>query len=82
MLRIRTLLPLGLIVANSFMSCGQQPATPSAPVYTGDLPELRTHGVLRVIVRPEPINYLPRHAEQVTIDYDIARGLADALGLD
>lgn len=79
---IRSLLPLGLIVAHTFLSCGQQPAEPPVPRYTGDLPELRTHGVLRVIVRPEPINYLPRHAEQVTLDYDIARGLAEGLGMD
>ena len=34
-----------------------------------------------VIVRPDLIAYMPRNAEQVTLDYDIARGLADALKL-
>lgn len=78
--RIQALLPFGLMAA-ALLSCGQTSSDPPAPKYTGDLPELRTRNELRVIVRPEPIDYLPRHAEQVTLDYDIARGLADELGL-
>jgi membrane-bound lytic murein transglycosylase F len=50
--------------------------------YTGDLPELRSRGILRVIVRPEPLSFLPRHAEPVSIDGDIGRGLAETLGLE
>lgn len=50
--------------------------------YAGDLPELRSRGVLRVIVRPEPIAFLPRNAEPVTLDREIAQGLAEALGLE
>lgn len=35
---------------------------------------------LRVIVRPEPVAFLPRNAEPVRLDRDIARGLAADLG--
>jgi len=35
---------------------------------------------LRVIVRPEPVDFLPRNAEPVRLDRDIARGLAADLG--
>ena len=81
--RLKTLLPAGLIALYAFAQCGQ-PApvpAPSPPKYTGDLPELQARGALRVIVRPDLIAYMPRNAEQVTLDYDIARGLADALKL-
>ena len=37
---------------------------------------------LRVIVRPEPVSFLPRNAEPVRIDRELARGVADYLGLD
>ena len=58
----------------------QKPST--APKYTGDLPELQSRGVLRAIVPLEPIAYMPRHGQQVTLTYDIARELAEALNLD
>ncbi len=65
--------------------CGQ-PATPkpapAVPKYSGDLPVLQSHGKLRVIVPPEPIDHLPKDAEPVTINYDLARGLADAFKLE
>ena len=51
------------------------------PRYTGDLPELQKRGVLRVIVPPEPVDHLPRFGERVTLDYDIAHGLSEALKL-
>lgn len=50
--------------------------------YVADLPELQEHGVLRVTVPPEPIAFLPREAEPVGRNRAIARGLADALGLE
>ena len=61
--------------------CSQSATPPSPPQYTGDLPVLQTHGKLRVIVPPEPIAHLPKSAEQVTIDYDLARDLAETLKL-
>ena len=51
------------------------------PRYTGDLPVLQERGVLRVIVPPEPVDHLPRSGERVTLDYDIAHGLSEALRL-
>ena len=66
----------------AFVQCSEQSSLPApSPKYTGDLPELQTRGALRVIVRPDPITYMPRQAEQVTLNYDIARGLAEALKL-
>lgn len=53
----------------------------SAPKYTGDLAELSSRGRLRAIVPLEAIEYMPRHGEQVTLAYDIARELAEALDL-
>ena len=53
----------------------------SAPKYTGDLSELVSRGRLRAIVPLEAIEYMPRHGEQVTLAYDIARELAEALDL-
>ena len=84
--RTRTLLPTGLIALSAFVQCSQPatpatPATPAKPKYTGDLPVLQSHGTLRVIVPPEPIAHIPKSAEQVTIDYDLARDLAAALKL-
>ena len=76
---IRTGLFAGLVVV-AFGQCSQ-PATPAQPKYTGDLPVLQARGALRVIVPPEPIAHLPKSAEPVTIDYDLARGLAAALKL-
>ena len=49
---------------------------PPLPKYTGDLSVLQSHGKLRVIVPPEPLAHMPKHAEPVTLDYDLARGLA------
>ena len=53
----------------------------SAPKYTGDLAELSSRGKLRAIVPLEAIEYMPRHGEQVTLAYDIACELAEALDL-
>ena len=72
--------PIALCVLAQCSEPGQAPAPP--PVYTGDLPHLRSRGALRVIVPLEPISHMPRHGEQVTLDYDIARDLAEALKLD
>ena len=82
--RTRTLLPTGLIALSTFAQCSPAatPATPPPPPkYTGDLPVLQERGALRVIVPPEPIAHIPKSAEQVTIDYDLARDLAEALKL-
>ena len=82
--RTRTLLPIGLIAISTFVQCCQ-PATPAPappPKYIGDLPVLQSHGKLRVIVPPEPLNHMPKQAEPVTIDYDLARDLAEALNLE
>ena len=76
----RTLLPAGLIALSAFVQCSQ-PETPP-PKYTGDLPVLQERGALRVIVPPEPIAHLPKHAEPVTINYDLARDLATELKLE
>ncbi len=80
----RTLLPTGLIALSVFVQCSRSatPATPPPPKYTGDLPVLRSHGKLRVIVPPEPIAHIPKSAEPVTIDYDLAYGLAEVLKLE
>ncbi|MYC70385.1 MAG: transporter substrate-binding domain-containing protein [Gemmatimonadetes bacterium] len=79
--RTRTLLPIGLIVISTFVQCSQ-PAIPELPKYTGDLPVLQSHGKLRVIVPPEPLAHIPKQAEPVTIDYDLARDLAAELNLE
>ena len=80
--RTRTLLPAGLIALSTFVQCSQ-PATPAPPPkYIGDLPVLQSHGKLRVIVPPEPLAHMPKHAEPVTIDYDLARDLAEELNLE
>lgn len=81
------ILPLFFMIA-LIVSCGQPNTAPTdipeapAPRYTGDLPDLREKGKLRVIVRPDPIEFMPRNAEPVSIDRDIAEGLAASLGLD
>ena len=86
--RTRTLLPIGLIAISTFVQCSQPatPATPavppSLPKYTGDLSVLQSRGKLRVIVPPEPLAHMPKHAEPVTIDYDLARALAEELNLE
>ena len=83
--RTRTLLPAGLIALSTFVQCSQ-PATPAPapplPKYTGDLSVLQSHGKLRVIVPPEPLDHMPKHAEPVTIDYDLARDLAEEFNLE
>ncbi len=84
-LRTRTLLPIGFIALYTFVQCSQ-PATPAPappqPKYIGDLPVLQSHGKLRVIVPPEPLAHMPKRAEPVTIDYDLARDLAAELNLE
>ena len=52
------------------------------PRYTGDLPELQSRGVLRVIVRLDAIDHLPRNAEPVSLDHDLARDLSESLNLE
>jgi membrane-bound lytic murein transglycosylase F len=53
--------------------CGgeEAPGAPSAP--QDDRP------ALRVIVRPDPVEFLPRNAEPVALDREIAAGLAERL---
>ena len=80
LLHTRTLLPAGLIALATLAQCSQ-PTTPP-PKYTGDLPVLQERGALRVIVPPEPIAHLPKHAEPVTINYDLAGALAAELKLE
>ena len=78
------ILPLAGLALSALARCGQ-PAPempPPPPRYIGDLPVLQERGVLRVIVPPEPIDHLPRFGERVTLDYDIARGLSEALRLE
>ena len=55
---------------------------PEPPKYTGDLPELRSRGVIRFIVRPDAIDHIPRNAEPVALDHDIARGIAESLKME
>ena len=85
MRRIGALLPAGLVAVCAMLQCSQPEKAPqplSVAKYTGDLPELRPRGALRAIVPLEPIAYMPRHGEQVTLTYDIARELAEALNLN
>ncbi len=79
--RTRTLLPIGLIAISTFVQCSQ-PTAPPQPKYIGDLPVLQSHGKLRVIVPSEPIAHIPKQAEPVTIDYDLARDLAEEFKLE
>ena len=80
--RTRTLLPIGFIVASTFVQCSQPATPPPLPKYTGDLPVLQSHDKLRVIVPSEPLAHMPKHAEPVTIDYDLAHDLATELNLE
>ena len=85
MSRISVLLPAGLTALCVLVQCsepGQTPPPPPPSIYTGDLPHLRSRGALRVIVPLEPISYMPRQGEQVTLDYDIAHDLAEAFKLN
>ena len=67
-----------------FNAANRRPPAPAPelPKYTGDLPVLQSHGKLRVIVPPEPIAHIPKQAEPVTIDYDLARDLATEFNLE
>ena len=83
--RARTLLP-AVLALSALVQCSQPAppppeSPPPPPRYTGDLPVLQERGVLRVIVPPEPIAHIPRLGEPVTIDYDVAHGLSEALKL-
>lgn len=80
MRRIRVRFPFGLAVLCALLRCGESPKPPSSR-YTGDLPELVSRGKLRAIVPLEAIEYMPRHGEQVTLSYDVARELAEAFKL-
>ncbi len=76
---LHRMIPPALMFLCAFVQCSEKQPLP--PKYTGDLPQLQDRGVLRVIVSEEPITYIPRQAEPVTLDYDIAHSLADALNL-
>ena len=79
---LHRMIPPALIFLCAFVQCSEkQPVPLPPPKYTGDLPQLQARGILRVIVSQEPITYIPRQAEPVTLDYDIAHSLADALNL-
>ena len=79
---LHRMIPPALIFLCAFVQCSEkQPVPLPPPKYTGDLPQLQARGVLRVIVSQEPITYIPRQAEPVTLDYDIAHSLAEALKL-
>lgn len=82
--RIRVSFPIALAAACVLLQCSkpdQSSSSTSATKYTGDLAELNSRGKLRAIVPLEPIEYMPRHGQHVTIAYDIARELAEALKL-
>ena len=78
---LHRMIPPALMFLCAFVQCSEKQPIPP-PKYTGDLPQLQARGALRVIVRPDPITYMPRQAEQVTLNYDIARGLAEVLKLN
>lgn len=48
---------------------------------SGDLPDIRSRGELRVIVRPEPVAFMPRNAEPVNLDRTMVEDLARELDL-
>ncbi len=77
---LHRMIPPALMFLCAFVQCSEKQPIPP-PKYTGDLPKLPARGTLRVIVSEEPITYMPRQAEPVTLDYDIAHSLADALNL-
>ncbi|MCE2431846.1 MAG: membrane-bound lytic murein transglycosylase MltF [Candidatus Latescibacteria bacterium] len=79
---LHRMIPLALMFLCAFVQCSEKQPISAPPKYTGDLPQLQARGALRVIVRPDPITYMPRQAEQVTLNYDIARGLAEVLKLN
>jgi len=80
--RIGMMLP-ALLSVSVLLQCSEPEETPPPLTrYTGDLAELVSRGKLRAIVPLEPIAYLPRHGQHVTIAYDIARELAEALKLE
>ena len=68
---LHRMIPPALMFLCAFVQCSEKQPLPT-PKYTGDLPQLQDRGVLRVIVSQEPITYIPRQAEPVTLDYDIA----------
>ncbi len=78
---LHCMIPPALMFLCAFVQCSEKQPVPT-PKYTGDLPQLQDRGALRVIVRPDPITYMPRQADPVTLNYDIARGLAESLKLN
>ncbi len=78
---LHRMIPSALIFLCAFVQCSEKQPVLSKSRYTGDLPQLQARGALRVIVSEAPITYIPRQAEPVTLDYDIAHSLADALKL-
>ncbi|MDE2889492.1 MAG: transporter substrate-binding domain-containing protein [Gemmatimonadota bacterium] len=77
--RIGALLP-ALAAVCVLLQCSE-PEKPPPSRYTGDLSELVSRGRLRAIVPLEAVEYMPRHGEQVTLSYDVARELAEAFKL-
>ncbi|MCA9750581.1 MAG: transporter substrate-binding domain-containing protein, partial [Gemmatimonadetes bacterium] len=68
---IRRLVLPCLALAATVAGCSRDQTLPEAP--DGPAP-------LRVLVRPDPIEFLPRNADPVMLDREIATGLAEALG--
>ena len=79
------ILALSALALSALAQCSSPPEEPETvappPRYTGDLPVLQKRGVLRVIVPPERVDHMPRFGEPVTVDYDLAHGLSEALKL-
>ena len=58
------------------------PGLQEPPKYTGDLPELQARGIVRVLVRPDAIDHIPRRAEPVELDHNLARDISESLKLE
>lgn len=81
--QIGALLP-ALAAVCVLLQCSEPDDSSSQPEvqkYTGDFSELSSRGRLRAIVPLEAIEYMPRHGQQVTLSYDVARELAEAFKL-
>ena len=77
--RLGAQVSVGLAALSVLLQCSRPEEPPQAAAkYTGDLTEMRSRGKLRAIVPLEAIEYMPRHGEQVTLSYDVARELAEA----
>jgi membrane-bound lytic murein transglycosylase F len=58
------------------------PAGPDGYIETGDLPELRKRGELRILMPPRQIDGIPRRAYSLDEEREMAGRLARSLGLD